>query len=164
MHKQNKYMKISIITITYNSAKTVQRALDSVQNQHYSDIEHIIVDGASSDGTREIVEKYAADHKNVRYISEPDKGIYNALNKGIQMATGDVIGFLHSDDMLYSSDSIGKIAASFENESVDVVYGDLQYCHGDKVIRRWRSNAFRPLSLKFGWIDRKSTRLNSSHS
>ena len=152
MHKQNKYMKISIITITYNSAKTVQRALDSVQNQHYSDIEHITVDGASSDGTREIVEKYAADHKNVRYISEPDKGIYNALNKGIQMATGDVIGFLHSDDMLYSSDSIGKIAASFENESVDVVYGDLQYCHGDKVIRRWRSNAFRPLSLKFGWM------------
>ena len=113
MHKQNKYMKISIITITYNSAKTVQRALDSVQNQHYSDIEHIIVDGASSDGTREIVEKYAADHKNVRYISEPDKGIYNALNKGIQMATGDVIGFLHFFDMLYSSDSIGKIPASF---------------------------------------------------
>lgn len=145
-------MKISIITITYNSAKTLQRALESVQTQTYPAIEHIIVDGASTDGTREMVEKYAADHKNVRFISEPDKGIYNALNKGIQMATGDVIGFLHSDDVLYSPDSIGQIAAAFEDKAIDVVYGDLQYCHGAKVIRRWRSNAFRLSSLKYGWM------------
>ena len=145
-------MKISIITITYNSAKTVQRALESVQSQTYKDIEHVIVDGASTDGTKQLIEAYAKQHNNVRWVSEKDKGIYNALNKGIAMSTGDVIGFLHSDDVLYSPDSIGKIAAAFADNKTDVVYGDLQYCHGDKVIRRWRSNAFSPSSLKYGWM------------
>ena len=145
-------MKISIITITFNSAKTIQRALESVQRQSYADIEHVIVDGASTDGTREIIEAYAAKHPNVRWISEPDKGIYNALNKGIGMATGDVIGFLHSDDVFYSPESIGQIAAAMEVENVDVVYGDLQYCKGPKVVRRWKSNAYNPCVLKFGWM------------
>ena len=145
-------MKISIITITYNSAKSLPRALESVQSQKYDDIEHIIVDGASTDGTREIVEAYAAKHKNVRWISEKDKGIYNALNKGIHLATGDVIGFLHSDDVLKNADSIGHIAAIFADKSVEVVYGDLQYCRGKKVIRRWVSNAFECNSLKYGWM------------
>ena len=145
-------MKISIITITFNSAKTIQRALDSVQSQTYKDIEHVIVDGASTDGTKELIEAYAAKHTNVRWISEKDKGIYNALNKGIAMASGDVIGFLHSDDVLFSSDSIGQIAGAFADEKTDVVYGDLQYCHGKKVVRRWRSNAFRLSSLKYGWM------------
>ena len=113
MNRQNKYMKISIITITYNSAKTLDRALTSVQSQSYKDIEHIIVDGASTDGSRELIEAYAKKHKNVRWVSEKDEGIYNALNKGIRMATGDIIGFLHSDDVLYSSDSIGQIATAF---------------------------------------------------
>lgn len=145
-------MKISIITITYNSAKTLSRALDSVQSQSYADIEHIIVDGASTDGTREQIEAFAAKHPNVRWVSEPDNGIYNAINKGIRMATGDVIGFLHSDDVLFSADSIGHIADAFEQQKADVVYGDLQYCHDGKVVRRWRSNAFRPSSLKYGWM------------
>lgn len=145
-------MKISIITITYNSAKTVQRALASVQEQTYPDIEHVIVDGASTDGTKEIIEAYAAKHKNVRWVSEKDNGIYDALNKGIGMATGDVIGFLHSDDKLYSPDSIGQIAAAFLTSETDVVYGDLQYCNGDRVIRRWKSNAFNPRALKYGWM------------
>lgn len=145
-------MKISIITITYNSAKTLQRALESVQSQTYKDIEHVIVDGASTDGTKELVEAYAKAHKNVRWVSEPDEGIYNALNKGIQMATGDVIGFLHSDDMLYSSECIEHIAAAFEQGGTQVVYGDLQYSHGGKVVRRWKSNVFHPRSLKYGWM------------
>ena len=152
-------MKISIITITYNSAKTLPRALESVRSQTYGDIEHIIVDGASTDGTVEIIKNYSKgpsdkvpSTKEVRWISEPDGGIYDALNKGIRMATGDVIGFLHSDDVLYSPDSIGQIAAAFESTKADVVYGDLQYCNGDKVTRRWRSNAFKPSSLKFGWM------------
>ena len=152
-------MKISIITITYNSAKTLPRALESVQSQTYGDIEHIIVDGASTDGTVEIIKNYSKgpsdkvpSTKEVRWVSEPDGGIYDALNKGIRMATGDVIGFLHSDDVLYSPDSIGQIAAAFESSKADVVYGDLQYCNGDKVTRRWRSNAFKPSSLKFGWM------------
>lgn len=145
-------MKISIITITYNSAKTVQRTLESVLSQTYPDIEHVIVDGASTDGTKEIIEAYAAKHKNVRWVSEKDNGIYDALNKGIGMASGDVIGFLHSDDKLYSPDSIGQIAAAFASSKADVVYGDLQYCNGDRVIRRWKSNAFNPRALKYGWM------------
>ena len=145
-------MKISIITITFNSAKTIQRALDSVQSQTYKDIEHIIVDGASTDGTKELIETYAKAHNNVRWISEKDKGIYDALNKGIKLATGDIIGFLHSDDVFYSPDSIGQIAAAFEDEKVDVVYGDLQYCKGPKVVRRWKSNDFNPCALKYGWM------------
>lgn len=145
-------MKISIITITYNSAKTLPRALESVQSQTYGDIEHIIVDGASTDGTKELIEAYAAAHKNVHWISEPDKGIYNAINKGIHMATGDVIGFLHSDDVLYSPDSIALIARTFEETAADVTYGDLQYCKGEKIIRRWRSNTFRRGDLKYGWM------------
>ena len=145
-------MKISIITITYNSAKTLQRALASVQSQTYADIEHIIVDGASTDGTKQMIEAYAAKHPNVRWISEKDEGIYNALNKGIRMATGDVIGFLHSDDVLFAPDSIEHIAAAFENNAVDVTYGDLQYCHANRVVRHWESNTFHPGSLKFGWM------------
>ena len=145
-------MKISIITITFNSAKTLLRALESVQSQTYKDIEHVIVDGASTDGTRELIEAYAKKHKNVRWVSEPDEGIYNALNKGIRMATGDVIGFLHSDDVLYSADSIAHIAAAFEKPGVEVVYGDLQYCKGEKIVRRWKSNAFHARALKYGWM------------
>lgn len=145
-------MKISVITITYNSAKTLQATLESVQSQTYSDIEHIIVDGASTDGTLAVIKAYANKHTNVRYVSEPDEGIYNALNKGIRMATGDVIGFLHSDDVLNSPDSIEHIASAFADKEVDVVYGDLQYCRGDKVTRKWISNAYRPCSLKYGWM------------
>ena len=145
-------MKISIITITFNSAKTLQRTLASVQSQTYGDIEHIIVDGASTDGTREMIEAYAAKHTNVRWVSEKDDGIYNALNKGIRMATGDVIGFLHSDDVLFSPDSIEHIAEAMKTQEAEVVYGDLLYCRGNKVIRRWKSNAYNPRSLKYGWM------------
>ena len=145
-------MKLSIITITYNSAQTLQRALDSVQSQTYKDIEHVIVDGASTDGTKELIETYAKAHANVRWVSEKDKGIYDALNKGIKLATGDVIGFLHSDDILYAADSIEHIAAAFAQKDVDVVYGDLQYCRGSKVVRRWKSNDFNPRALKYGWM------------
>ena len=145
-------MKISIITITFNSAKTLLRALESVQSQTYKDIEHVIVDGASTDGTRELIEAYAKKHKNVRWVSEPDEGIYNALNKGIRMATGDAIGFLHSDDVFYSTDSVAHIARALQEEGVQVVYGDLQYCNGEKVVRRWKSNDFNPRALKYGWM------------
>lgn len=160
-------MKISIITITYNSAKSLPRALESVQSQKYDEIEHIIVDGASTDGSVELIKEYAEKvqkdkeagtippeqrKREVRWISEPDKGIYNALNKGIAMASGDVIGFLHSDDVFFSEHSIEQIAKAFDDKNIDVVYGDLQYCRGKKVIRRWVSNAFERNSLKYGWM------------
>ena len=150
-------MKISIITITYNSAKSLPRALQSVQRQLYGDIEHVIVDGASTDGTTDLIKKYADQYKNVRWISEPDKGIYDALNKGIRMATGDAIGFLHSDDVFYSTDSVAHIARALEEEGVQVVYGDLQYCNGEKVVRRWKSNDFNPCALKYGWMPPHTT-------
>lgn len=145
-------MKISVITITYNSAKTLQRALASVIGQTYTDIEHVIVDGASTDGTVELIEAYAKRRPNVRWISEKDEGIYNAINKGIRMATGEVIGFLHSDDILFAPDSIEHIADVFTQTDADVVYGDLQYCHGNRVVRHWQSNPFNPRSLKYGWM------------
>jgi len=160
-------MKISIITITYNSANTLPRTLESVQSQKYDEIEHIIVDGASTDGSVELIKEYAEKvqkdkeagttppeqrKREVRWISEPDKGIYNALNKGIAMASGDVIGFLHSDDVLFSEHSIEQIAKAFEDKNIDVVYGDLLYCHDDKIVRRWKSNAFNPRALKYGWM------------
>ena len=145
-------MKISIITITFNSAKTLQRTLDSVQSQTYREIEHVIVDGASTDGTKNLIESYAKQHPNVRWVSEKDKGIYNALNKGISLATGDIIVFLHSDDVLFSCHSIEQIASAFSDPSIDVVYGDLQYCRDGKIVRRWKSNAFQPHSLKYGWM------------
>ncbi len=151
-------MKISIITVTYNSAKTIQRAIESVEAQSFGPIEHVLVDGASNDGTKEIIARYAEKYKvgegqkSVRYLSEPDNGIYNAINKGIAMATGDVIGFLHSDDMLYSPYSIEHIASAFENKGVDLVYSDLQYCKKGKTIRLWKSAPYRPSSLKYGWM------------
>ena len=153
-------MKISIITITYNSAKTLQRALESVRSQKYDEIEHIIVDGASTDGTVEIIKAYAEKKPSagrqkpleVHWVSEPDNGIYNALNKGIRMATGDVIGFLHSDDVFKSPDSIGHIAAALQSSNAQVAYGDLQYINGNHVVRRWKSNSFSPRSLKYGWM------------
>jgi glycosyltransferase len=130
----------------------LRRALESVQKQTYSDIEHVLVDGASTDGTRAMIEAYAASHTNVRWVSEKDDGIYNAINKGVKMATGDVIGFLHSDDVLYNAETIAHIAEAFETAKADVVYGDLQYCKGDKVVRRWKSNEFNPRALKYGWM------------
>jgi len=145
-------MTISIITITYNSVRTIQRTLASVEQQSYGEIEHIIVDGASTDGTKELIEAYAQAHPNVRWVSEPDNGIYDALNKGIRMASGDVIGFMHSDDVYYSAESVMKIAKAFGDSSIDVVYGDLEYRNGEKVVRRWRSNAFCASSLKCGWM------------
>lgn len=123
-----------------------------MQSQTYKDIEHVIIDGASTDGTRKLIEAYAKQHKNVKWVSEKDNGIYDAINKGIRLATGDVIGFLHSDDMFYSVDSIGQIAAAFEQNQADVVYGDLQYMRGNKVVRRWKSNTFNPRALKYGWM------------
>ncbi len=150
-------MKISIITITYNSAATLQRALESVQGQTYPDIEHIIVDGASTDSTVDIIKAYAANRSSahpltVKWLSEKDRGIYDALNKGIRMATGDAIGFLHSDDVFFAADSVAHIAAAFEATQADIVYGDLQYCNGNRVVRRWKSNDFNPCSLKYGWM------------
>ncbi len=146
-------MKVSIITVTYNSAKTLERTLKSVQDQTYRDIEHIIVDGASTDATMDIVR--ANESHIAKIVSEPDEGIYDAINKGIKMATGDIIGILNSDDILATPFTLEHIVRAFEKENADIVYGDLVYCDredDEKIVRYWRSNKFSRGSLYFGWM------------
>lgn len=147
-------MKVSIITATYNSSKLLKRTLNSVQNQDYDNIEHIIIDGGSTDGTIEILNNHKQQISIL--ISEKDSGIYDALNKGLKLATGDIIGFLNSDDYFASIHSVSSVVNAFKTENADVVYGDLLY-QADvdakvKTIRYWKSNPFNPNSLKFGWM------------
>ena len=146
-------MKISIITSVYNNKETIEDAIKSVLSQSYDNIEYIIVDGGSSDGTLEIIEKYKNDIAH--YISEPDKGIYDGLNKGVQLATGDVVAFLHSDDIYASDTIIEDIAQEFQKSKVDGVYGDLIYTPKEdttKILRYWKSKPFKPEMLKQGWM------------
>lgn len=146
-------MKISIITVTYNSAATLEETILSVINQSYTNIEYIIVDGKSTDSTLIIIDKYKS--RITKFISEKDNGIYDALNKGIQMASGDVIGILHSDDFYTSNDVIQKIAARFEKEKCDALYGDLLYVSKDntnKIIRKWKAGELTSHSFLFGWM------------
>ena len=144
-------MKISIITATYNSEATIKDTLKSVNAQTYPDIEHIIVDGVSKDTTLDLVKKYG---KRVSLIiSEPDKGIYDAMNKGIKAATGDVIGILNSDDFFTSDDVITTIVKAFENNDIEAVYGDVNYVNPNnlnKCVRHYSSAVFRPSLFKFG--------------
>jgi glycosyltransferase involved in cell wall biosynthesis len=144
-------MKISIITTTYNSEATIRDTLESVNAQTYPHIEHIIVDGNSKDNTLEIVKKYG---KRVSIlISEPDKGIYDAMNKGIKAATGDVIGILNSDDFFTSNDVISAVVSTFKNNDIDAVFGDIHYVKPDnlnKCVRYYSSAAFNPSLFKFG--------------
>ncbi|MEN8879612.1 MAG: glycosyltransferase family 2 protein [Polaribacter sp.] len=148
-------MKISIITATYNSEMSVKTCLDSVISQDYTDIEHLIIDGKSSDKTLNIVRFYEQKKSNIKLISEPDNGIYDALNKGIQLATGDIVGFVHSDDLLANNQVVSMIANQFENENIGGVYGDLQYVDKNnigKIIRYWKSCDFNSSLLKKGWM------------
>ena len=148
-------MKISIITATYNSGKTLEVCMDSVLHQTYKDIEYILIDGKSKDDTLEVIKSKAEQHANVVYVSEPDKGIYDALNKGIAKATGDVIGFVHSDDFLADPTIISKIAEAFDSEALDGIYGNLHYVQCDdidKIVRNWVSQPFTPRLLNRGWM------------
>jgi glycosyltransferase len=144
-------MKLSIITVSYNSAATITDTLRSVARQTYVDVEHIIIDGGSRDATLAIV---AAEGAHVaRVVSERDSGIYDAMNKGLRLATGDLVGFLNADDMLASPQALAQIAAAAVG--ADVVYGDLVYVDKDRPerqIRYWRSGAFRRERLRFGWM------------
>jgi glycosyltransferase len=145
-------MKISIITATYNSALTVRDTLACIRQQQYPDIEHIMVDGRSTDRTLEIVSQFPHVAK---IISEKDKGIYDAMNKGIGMATGDVVGILNSDDMYTDPHVLSHVADAFQDPGVMTVYADLQYVHADnpdKVLRTWNSGPYRKKNFYFGWM------------
>ncbi|MDX1760559.1 MAG: glycosyltransferase family 2 protein [Christiangramia sp.] len=146
-------MKVSIITATYNSASNISTAINSLNTQSSFDIEWVVIDGASKDDTVKIINDTFSG--NLKMTSENDKGIYDALNKGIKKATGDIIGFLHSDDLLASGDIVKEVADIFQHNDVDGVYGDLQYVAKEdtsKIIRYWKSQNFTPSLLLRGWM------------
>lgn len=148
-------MKVTIITATYNSKKNIKTCLESVLNQTYKDIEIIIIDGNSNDNTLSVVNSMLLGYVNSKVISESDNGIYDALNKGLKLASGDIIGFVHSDDILYSPNIIYEIVDCFSNKSVDGVYGDLLYVNKSNLnhtIRAWKSCEFSYNLLKKGWM------------
>jgi glycosyltransferase len=147
-------IKISVITVVYNNAFSIEEAILSVLSQSYNNIEYIVIDGNSLDGTVNIVKKYS--EKISKFLSEPDNGIYDALNKGVELATGDVICFLHSDDIYANRNVILNIANEFVNDiTVDGVYGDLVYVAKNdtsRVCRHWKSKYFYMDLLKQGWM------------
>lgn len=145
-------MKISIITATYRSARTLVDTINSVRKQTWQETEHIIIDGGSTDGTMEIV---AANAHLRKVVSEPDHGIYDAMNKGIRLADGDVIGILNADDFYADDQVLEAVAACFEDPEVDAVYGDLVYVHPEdttKVVRRWKAGKYHPGNFRWGWM------------
>jgi len=145
-------MKISIISATYDSAPTIASCINSVNKQTHSYIEHIIIDGVSKDNTLEIIK--ATPNRVTKIISEPDQGIYDAMNKGIKLATGDIIGILNSDDFYATSDIIQKVVERFKEANCDAVYGNLDFVdqtNTEKIIRHWQSSPFIPDSFKKGW-------------
>lgn len=149
-------MKISIITITYNSAKTLTDTLESVLAQTYKEIEYIVVDGASKDRTMDIVKKYEPLFEGkMRYVSEPDKGLYDAMNKGMRMATGDVVGILNSDDFYTGKEVLQRVAEVFQKGNVDAVYGDVHYVQPEDLshgIRYYSSKPFRRWMMRLGFM------------
>jgi glycosyltransferase involved in cell wall biosynthesis len=149
-------MKLSIITATYNSERTLRDTMESILNQTFQDFEYIIVDGASKDATLDIIREYEPRFQGkMRYLSEPDKGIYDAMNKGFAMATGDVIGILNSDDFFTSEDVLQAVVDGFAGEYVDAVYADIHFVGTDdltKCVRYYSSSVFRPWMMRFGMI------------
>lgn len=149
-------MKISIITATFNSGKTVRDTFVSVLNQTYNDYELIVVDGGSKDDTVEILRHYEPIFNGrMKWISEPDQGIYDAMNKGIVMATGDVVGILNSDDFYTSYGILRKVANAMQDENIDAVYGDVHYVHDNdlgKCVRYYSSKPFRRVWMRFGFM------------
>lgn len=150
-------MKISVITATYNRAATVRDTIESVLSQTYSDYEYIIVDGGSDDGTIDIVKEYEPRFGGkMRWISEKDKGMYDAINKGIKMATGDVVGIINSDDFYHRTDIFSIINQSFEdNREVQAIYGDVRFVNPDnleKTVRYYSSKNWKPWRFRFGFM------------
>lgn len=145
-------MKISIVTVAYNSASTIGDTLDSVAQQTHPQIEHIVVDGASTDDTMAIVR--ARGGRVSQLVSEPDRGIYDAMNKGLALASGELIGFLNADDMLASPGAVAAIARAAEPD-IGAVCGDLVYVRADRpdvLLRHWRCGTFSPRQLRCGWM------------
>lgn len=146
-------MKISVITAVFNNRDTILDCLASVREQTYHDIQHVVIDGASTDGTSDLLHQHRARIDVL--VCEPDRGIYDALNKGIVHCSGDVIGFMHADDMYADNQVLGRIALAFANPEVGAAFGDLQYVNKEdpsRVFRYWRAGEFSPARLARGWM------------
>ena len=146
-------MKVSIITSCYNRAATIRSAIESVLAQDYNDIEFIVVDGSSTDGSLDIIREYV-DRISI-IISEPDHGMYEAINKGIRVATGEIIGLLHSDDFFYDNGVIGRIVKRIKRTHADFLYGDGLFVNPDntnKVVRNWIGGGYRLWKVRHGWL------------
>jgi glycosyltransferase len=151
MFKNN--IKISILTPTFNSEKTIKDTLDSVSEQSYKNVEHIIIDGKSKDKTLDIISKHKIG--KMKYISESDRGIYDAMNKGIKLASGDVVGILNSDDFYFHNKVIENVVKAMKDSGSDVCWGDLIYVgkeNTNKVIRYWRSSGYTVGKFRKGWV------------
>ncbi len=145
-------MTFSLITPSYNSAATIARTIDSVLLQNYSDLEYIIIDGVSTDNTENIVLSYQ-DRINIKFFSEKDSGIYDAMNKGIKFASGEIIGILNSDDLFGNNKVLVQVAEAFNDSEVEAVYGDVRYFSNDinKITRYWRAGKYNENKLNNGW-------------
>ena len=143
-------MKVSIITITYNAENTIFNSLNSVFSQSHKNIQHIIIDGGSKDNTLKTCKNFPHISK---IVSEPDKGVYDAFNKGLKLATGDIIGFLNADDVFFNENSVQDIINAFSNNETDIVYGNLDYVNEQgKVIRNWISKSYEKGLIKKAWM------------
>lgn len=146
-------MHLTLITVTFNACAALEETILSVQQQNYKNLEYLIIDGGSTDGTLEMVNKYAEVVSS--FVSEPDNGIYDAMNKGLKRATGDVVGFLHADDRFAHSQVLNDVMRVFESKKPDVLYGDLQYVTSFeplKVLRHWKSGTFNRQLISKGWM------------
>ena len=146
-------MKISVITVVYNNARTIKDAIDSVIAQDYNDIEYIVIDGGSTDGTVDIIKSYG--NKISHFISEKDKGLYDAMNKGIKLATGDIVGTLNSDDFFHNTSVLSDIAKAFIPNGPDAVVGDIVFIKDgqpDKVLRKYSSAKWHPGRFAWGYM------------
>jgi glycosyltransferase involved in cell wall biosynthesis len=146
-------MKVSVITVCYNSESSIQKALDSVAEQSWPNIEHIVIDGASTDSTVGIVQ--ANIQRISHFVSEPDSGVYQAMNKGLQLATGDLIAFLNSDDMFSDANVLEKVVCAMQDQGLDALYGDVEYFNAsapDRTVRTYDSGRFSPARIAWGWM------------
>lgn len=146
-------MKVTVITVCFNSGGTIADTLRSVSAQTHGDVEHIVIDGGSKDGTQDVIA--ATPNRIARLVSEPDRGIYDAMNKGLALATGEIVGFLNSDDVYADASSLAEIVRAFDDPTIDACYGDVLFVAADdpaRVVRYWRAGPSRPGRLAQGWM------------